>query len=137
MSVNKYNSTSGELERIDSIVSVDATPTSGSTNPAQSGGVYTALQNISGQTVQQSSVTVATGSWASESYTSTSGIVYAYKYAVAITGITSSSWVDISMQSGSYTGNYCLETNSASGYAVIRTATQPSASISFNIYYKL
>lgn len=45
MSVNKYNSTSGELERIDSIVSVDSAPTSGSTNPISSGGVYTALAN--------------------------------------------------------------------------------------------
>lgn len=135
MSVNKYDATNQQLVRIDSIVSVDATPTSGSTNPAQSGGVYTALQNISGQTVQQSSVTVATGSWTSESYTATTGTVYAYKYSVAIAGLTATSWVDVDISSGSFAGNYAIE--STSGYAVVRTSSQPSASLTFRIYYKL
>ena len=47
MSVNKYNSTTGILERLDGCT-VDSTPTSGSGNPVSSGGVYNALQPISG-----------------------------------------------------------------------------------------
>lgn len=42
MSVNKYNSTTGNLERLDGYT-VDSTPTSGSGNPVSSGGVYSAL----------------------------------------------------------------------------------------------
>ena len=42
MSVNKYNSTTGNLERLDGYT-VDSTPTSGSGNPVSSGGVFTAL----------------------------------------------------------------------------------------------
>lgn len=42
MSVNKYNSTTGNLERRDGYI-VDSTPTSGSGNPVSSGGVYDAL----------------------------------------------------------------------------------------------
>ena len=45
MSVNKYNSTTGNLERLDGYT-VDSTPTSGSGNPVSSGGVYTALQEV-------------------------------------------------------------------------------------------
>lgn len=44
MSVNKYNSTTGNLERLDGYT-VDSTPTSGSGNPVSSGGVFTALAN--------------------------------------------------------------------------------------------
>jgi hypothetical protein len=42
MSVNKYNSTTGNLERLDGYT-VDSTPTSGSGNPVSSGGVFAAL----------------------------------------------------------------------------------------------
>ena len=42
MSVNKYNSTTGNLERRDGYI-VDSTPTQNSGNPVSSGGVYTAL----------------------------------------------------------------------------------------------
>ena len=42
MSVNKYNSTTGNLERLDGYT-VDSTPTQNSGNPVSSGGVFTAL----------------------------------------------------------------------------------------------
>ena len=43
MSVNKYNSTTGNLERLDGYT-VDSTPTQNSGNPVSSGGVYSALE---------------------------------------------------------------------------------------------
>lgn len=81
--------------------------------------------------------TINTGSWTAESYTSPSGTVYAYKYAVPITGLTSASFVDLTITSGSYIGAYCVESDSTTGYAVIRTATLPSAALGFRIYYTL
>ena len=42
MSVNKYNSATGNLKRYDGVM-VDGAPTSGSGNPVSSGGVFTAL----------------------------------------------------------------------------------------------
>lgn len=80
---------------------------------------------------------VAAGSWTASSYTSPSGTVYAYKYAVPITGLTGESFVDITITSGSYIGAYCVESDSTTGYAVIRTATLPSAALGFRIYYTL
>jgi hypothetical protein len=81
--------------------------------------------------------TVAAGSWTASSYTSPSGTVYGYKYAVPITGLTGESFVDITITSGSYIGAYCVESDSTTGYAVIRTATLPSAALGFRIYYTL
>lgn len=107
---------------------VDSTPTSASANVVTSGGVYTADMHMT-------TATVATGGWTAESKTAPSGTVYAYKYAVAITGMTANSYVDIDISSGTYSGAYCVE--SIAGYAVIRTATQPSTSLSFRIYYQV
>ena len=67
MSVNKYNSTTGNLERRDGYI-VDSTPTSGSNNPVSSGAVYTALQSKANTTdlgtaaAKGSTDTVASGS---------------------------------------------------------------------------
>lgn len=80
---------------------------------------------------------IAAGSWTASSYTSPSGTVYAYKYAVPINGLTGASFVDITITSGSYIGVYCVESDSTTGYAVIRTATLPSAALGFRIYYTL
>lgn len=79
--------------------------------------------------------TVASSGWTAESYTSTSGTVYAYKKEIAIAGMTADTYVDIALTSGTYTGAFAVE--SASGKAVIRTVTQPSASLTFRVYYQL
>jgi hypothetical protein len=81
------------------------------------------------------SQTVASSGWTAESYTSTSGTVYAYKKEIAIAGMTADTYVDIALTSGTYTGAFAVE--SASGKVVIRTATQPSASLTFRVYYQL
>ena len=79
--------------------------------------------------------TVASSGWTASSYTSPSGTVYAYKKEIAITGMTEDSFIDGAISSGTYTGAYAFE--SASGKAIIRTATQPSASLTFKIYYQI
>ena len=109
---------------------VDTSPRSGSDKIVTSGGVYSADMHAT-------TASISSGSWTADSYTSPSGTVYAYKYAVPITGLTAASFVDLSITSGSYTGAYCVESDSTAGYAVIRTATLPSAALSFRIYYKL
>lgn len=79
--------------------------------------------------------TVASSGWTASSYTSPSGTVYAYKKEVTVTGMTANSFIDGDISSGTYTGAYAFE--SASGKAIIRTATQPSASLTFRIYYQI
>lgn len=81
------------------------------------------------------SKTVATSGWTAETKTSTSGTSYTYYYRFAVTGITANDFVDASISSGTYTDNWAVE--STSGYIYIHTATKPSASLTFNIYYKV
>ena len=68
MSVNKYNSTTGNLERLDGYT-VDSTPTSGSGNPVSSGGVFTALAGKADfdiSTMGSKNITLASGISASQ-----------------------------------------------------------------------
>lgn len=85
--------------------------------------------------LRYTSKTVATSGWTAETKTSTSGTSYAYYYRFAVTGITSNDFVDGSITSGTYTENWAVE--STSGYIYIHTATKPTASLTFNIYYKV
>ena len=103
-----------------------------STQPVYiNGGVPTAAGHI----MTQTSATVASSGWTAESYTSPTGTVYGYKKDVTISGMTASSYIDGDISSGTYTGAYAFE--SASGKAVIRTATQPSSSLTFRLYYQI
>ena len=95
------------------------------------GGVPKAAGNL----MTQTSTTVASSGWTAESYTSPSGTVYGYKKEVTISGMTASSYIDGDISSGTYTGAYAFE--SASGKAIIRTATQPSSSLTFRLYYQI
>lgn len=85
--------------------------------------------------LQMTSKTVAASGWTAETKTSTSGTSYSYYYRFAVTGITASDFVDGSISSGTYTDNWAVE--STSGYIYIHTATKPTASLTFNIYYKV
>jgi hypothetical protein len=85
--------------------------------------------------LQMTSKTVATSGWTAETKTSTSGTSYTYYYRFAVTGITANDFVDGSITSGTYTGNWAVE--STSGYIYIHMATQPSTTLTFNIYYKV
>ena len=85
--------------------------------------------------LQMTSKTVATSGWTAEIKTSTSGTSYTYYYRFAVTGITANDFVDASIASGTYTSNWAVE--STSGYIYIHTAIKPTASLTFNIYYKV
>lgn len=78
-------------------------------------------------------VTIATSGWSSESYTALSGAVYAYKYEISVSGMLKSSWADISLYSGTFTGNFAVETGADT--LIIRTSSQPSTSLTFDIMY--
>ena len=85
--------------------------------------------------LQFTTKTVSASGWTAETKTSTSGTVYTYYYRFAVTGITASDFVDGSIGSGTYTYNWAVE--STSGYIYIHTAIKPTASLTFNIYYKV
>lgn len=106
------------------------------TPPADSNTTHianTAWVNSKGLKV--TSKTVAASGWTAETKTSTSGRSYTYYYRFSVTGITANDLVDASIESGTYTGNWAVE--SGSGYIYIHTTTQPTESLTFNIYYKV
>lgn len=82
-------------------------------------------------------VTVATSGWTAGSLTSASGTAYTYYKEVAVTGMTANDFVDISNMgsASSYTKNYAVE--SLSGKFRIWVASQPSASTTWYVYYKV
>ena len=83
------------------------------------------------------SVTVATSGWTAGTLTSASGTAYTYYKEVSVTGMTANDFVDVSNMgsASSYTGNYAVE--SLSGKFRIWVASQPSASTTWYVYYKV
>ena len=83
------------------------------------------------------SVTVATSGWTAGTLTSASGTAYTYYKEVAVTGMTANDFVDISNMgsASSYKNNYAVE--SLSGKFRIWVSSQPSASTTWYVYYKV
>ena len=83
------------------------------------------------------SVTIASSGWTAGTLTSASGTSYTYYKEVAVTGMTANDFVDISNMgsASSYTNNYAVE--SLSGKFRIWVASQPSASTTWYVYYKV
>ena len=72
-------------------VGVDAVPAAGSGNAVSSGGVYEALQKVSG--TERRSATLATGDWAA-------GSGYAYTQTVSLGGVTADTDFDVDVELG-------------------------------------
>lgn len=101
-------------------------------------GASSNLQNqITANLMYMRSVTVASSGWTASWFQSASGTVYTYYYDVSITGITANDFVDISNMGSalSYTGNFAVE--SFSGTLRIWVSSQPSASTTWYVYYKV
>lgn len=101
-------------------------------------GVSGNVQNqITANLMYMRSVTVATSGWTAGSLTSASGTEYAYYKEVTVSGMTANDFVDISNvgSASSYTGNFAVE--SLSGKFRIWVASQPSASTTWYVYYKV
>ena len=101
-------------------------------------GVSGNVQNqITANLMFMRSVTVASSGWTAGTLTSASGTAYTYYKEVAVTGMTANDFVDISNMgsASSYTNNYAVE--SLSGKFRIWVASQPSASTTWYVYYKV
>lgn len=101
-------------------------------------GVSSNVQNqITANLMYMQSVTVATSGWTAGTLTSASGANYAYYYEVAVANMTANDFVDVSNMGSdsSYTGNYAVQ--SLSGKFRIWVSSQPSASTTWFIYYKI
>lgn len=101
-------------------------------------GVSGNVQNqITANLMYMRSVTVASSGWTAGTLTSASGTAYTYYYEVSVTNMTANDFVDISNMgsASSYTGNYAVE--SLSGKFRIWVASQPSASTTWYVYYKV
>lgn len=82
-------------------------------------------------------VTVATSGWTAGTLTTASGTTYTYYYEASVTGMTANDFVGVSNMgsASSYTGNYAVE--SLNGKFRIWVASQPSASTTWYVYYKV
>ena len=101
-------------------------------------GVSSNVQNqITANLMYMQSVTVATSGWTAGTLTSASGTSYTYYKDVSVTNMNSNDFVDISNNgsASSYTGNYAVQ--SLSGKFRIWVASQPSASTTWYVYYKV
>ena len=101
-------------------------------------GVSSNVQDqITDNVMYMRSVTVASSGWTAGTLTSASGTAYTYYKEVSVTGMTANDFVDISNMgsASSYTGNYAAE--SLSGKFRIWVASQPSASTTWYVYYKV
>ena len=101
-------------------------------------GVSSNVQDqITDNVMYMRSVTVASSGWTAGTLTSASGTAYTYYKEVSVTGMTANDFVDISNMGSafSYTGNYAAE--SLSGKFRIWVASQPSASTTWYVYYKV
>ena len=96
------------------------------------------IQNqITANLMYMRSVTVATSGWTAGTLTSASGTAYTYYYEVSVTNMTANDFVDISNMgsASSYEGNYAVE--SLSGKFRIWVASEPTASTTWYVYYKV
>ena len=101
-------------------------------------GASSNLQNqITANLMYMRSVTVASSGWTAGTLTSASGTSYTYYKDVSVTNMNSNDFVDISNNgsASSYTGNYAVQ--SLSGKFRIWVASQPSASTTWYVYYKV
>lgn len=101
-------------------------------------GVSSNVQDqITDNVMYMRSVTVASSGWTAGTLTSASGTAYTYYKEVSVTGMTANDFVDISNMgsASSYTGNYAAE--SLSGKFRIWVSSQPSASTTWYVYYKV
>lgn len=101
-------------------------------------GVSGNVQNqITANLMYMRSVTIASSGWTAGTLTSASGTSYTYYKEVAVTGMTANDFVDISNMgsASSYTNNYAVE--SLSGKFRIWVSSQPSASTTWYVYYKV
>lgn len=107
---------------------VDATPTQNSTNLVTSGGVYAG-------DIHYTDVTVTADSWRTGYSRMTATLTnYDYSYTLYISGITDTSWCDVNILGGFYSGNFAIETES--GSVTLWADTQPDY-LKFRIYYKI
>ena len=101
-------------------------------------GVSSNVQNqITANLMYMQSVTVATSGWTAGTLTSASGTSYTYYYDIAVTGMTANDFVDIGNvgSASSYKGDYAVA--SSSNLIRIWVASQPSASTTWYVYYKV
>ena len=101
-------------------------------------GVSSNVQNqITANLMYMRSVTVASSGWTAGTLTSASGTAYAYYKEVSVTNMTANDFVDVSNagSASSYTENYAVE--SLSGKFRIWVASQPTASTTWSVYYKV
>lgn len=101
-------------------------------------GASSNLQNqITANLMYMRSVTVASSGWTAGTLTSASGTAYTYYYEVSVTNMTANDFVDISNMgsASSYEGNYAVE--SLSGKFRIWVASEPTASTTWYVYYKV
>lgn len=101
-------------------------------------GVSSNVQDqITDNVMYMRSVTVASSGWTAGTLTSASGTSYTYYKEVAVTGMTANDFVEISNMgsASSYTNNYAVE--SLSGKFRIWVSSQPSASTTWYVYYKV
>lgn len=101
-------------------------------------GVSGNVQNqITANLMYMRSVTVASSGWTAGTLTSASGTSYTYYKDVSVTNMTATDFVDVSNMGSvsSYTGNYAVE--SLSGKFRIWVDSQPSASTTWYVYYKV
>ena len=101
-------------------------------------GASSNLQNqITANLMYMQSITVASSGWTAGTLTSASGTSYTYYHEVSVANMTANDFVDISNMgsASSYTGNYAAE--SLSGKFRIWVASQPSASTTWYVYYKV
>ena len=111
----------------------DSTPTSGSTNPVTSGGVYTALSAKADKDADVQTVTLAASSWDSTAHTIT----------VSVTGVTATSNQDILPLLATSTANITNNTNlaaagiydygQAAGTITLYATTVPTADLQIRV----
>ena len=101
-------------------------------------GASSNIQNqITANVMYMRSVTVASSGWTAGTLTSASGASYTYYYDIAVTGMTANDFVDIGNvgSASSYKGDYAVA--SSSNLIRIWVASQPSASTTWYVYYKV
>lgn len=108
------------------VLSVDSTPTSGSTNLVTSGGVYSAISQKQNTNIYSTDVSAT--SWTQQSTPTYSG--YSYRCSVPITGVTSSMFAIVTFApTEALSGNYAPVCDTYNGGVYIYSKANTSITI--------
>lgn len=92
---------------------------------------------ITANLMYMQSVTVASSGWTAGTLTSASGVTYTYYKEVSVTGMTAYDFVDIALYGNANTYKYNYAIESRANAIRIWVASQPTASTTWYVYYKV